>query len=330
MTEGDRASAGAPPALGRGNPGGLDLDRRLILVVGKGGVGRSTVAAAIAGALAAQGKKTLLYETSANDRFGDYFEKPPVGTTPSQLAPNLWAVNTTPASALAEYGLMILRWESVYEMVFENRVTKAFLRAIPGLDDYALLGKAWFHTIEDKRGKPMWDTVVFDMPASGHSVSMLRVPWVIVDTVPEGPLTRDARAVKSLLCDPARTAAVLVTLAEEMPVNEVLELEAKLTALGIVPQHLLVNQVFPRHFPPSTPVARVLDALIADQANLAAPLAQLAAHAGLSRARRELNEHHLAELRKRAKAKLTELPMLFAQTLGPAEVKQLGDQITRG
>lgn len=305
----------------------MNLDRRLILVVGKGGVGRSTVAAAIAGRCAVQGKNTLLYETSANDRFGDYFGKPPVGAAPAQLAPNLWAVNATPASALAEYGLMILRWKSVYEMVFENRVSKAFLRAIPGLDDYALLGKAWFHTTEEKRGKPVWDTVVFDMPASGHSVSMLRVPWVIVDTVPEGPLTRDASTVKALLCDPARTSAVLVTLAEEMPVNEAIELEAKLTALGIVPQQLLVNQVFPRHFAPNTPVTRVLDALIADQANLATPLAQITAHAQLSRARRELNERYLAELRKRAKTKVDELPMLFAHTLGPADVRQLGDKI---
>src|ERR1041384_3926624 len=173
-------------------------------------------------------------------------------------------------------------------MVFENRVSKAFLRAVPGLDEYALLGKAWFHTAEEKRGRPVWDTVVFDLPASGHSVSMLRVPWVIVDTVPEGPLTRDARTIKSLLRDPARTSAVLVTLAEEMPVNEAIELEAKLTALGIVPQQLLVNQVFPRHFPPATRVAKVLDALIADQAGLAPPLLQLTAHAQLSRDRRAL------------------------------------------
>jgi len=305
----------------------VNLDRRLILVVGKGGVGRSTVAAAIAGKRAAMGKKTLLFETNANDRFGAYFGKPAVGETPSQLAPNLWAVNATPASALAEYGMMILRWKSVYEMVFENRVSKAFLRAIPGLDDYALLGKAWYHTTEEKRGAPVWDTVVFDMPASGHSASMLRVPWVIVETVPEGPLTRDARTIKSLLCDPARTSAVLVTLAEEMPVNEAIELETKLTALGIVPQQLLVNQMFPRHFPPGTPVSRVLDALVSEPAGLAPPLAQLAAHAELSRDRRALNERYLGELRARARTKVDELPMLFAQTLGPAEVGKLGDRI---
>ena len=305
----------------------MNLDRRLILVVGKGGVGRSTVAAAIAGKCAAQGRRTLLYETNASDRLGPYFGRPPVGEAMTQLGPNLWAVNATPASALAEYGMMILRWKSVYEMVFENRVSKAFLRAIPGLDDYALLGKAWYHTTEEKRGAPVWDTVVFDMPASGHSVSMLRVPWVIVDTVPEGPLTRDARTIKAMLCDPARTSAVLVTLAEEMPVNEAIELEAKLTALGIVPQQLLVNQVFPRHFPPGAPVSRVLDALLAEPSSLVPPLAQLVAHAALSRDRRALHERYLAELRARARTKVDELPMLFAQTLGPAEVGKLGDRI---
>jgi anion-transporting ArsA/GET3 family ATPase len=305
----------------------VNLARRLILVVGKGGVGRSTVAAAIAGKCAAQGRRTLLYETNANDRFGPYFSRPPVGEALTQLAPNLWAVNATPSSALAEYGMMILRWKSVYEMVFENRVSKAFLRAIPGLDDYALLGKVWYHTTEEKRGAPVWDTVVFDMPASGHSVSMLRVPWVIVDTVPEGPLTRDARTIKAMLCDPARTSAVLVTLAEEMPVNEAIELETKLIALGIVPQQVLVNQVFPRHFPPGAPVSRVLDALLAEPASLQPPLAQLAAHAELSRDRHALNERYLTELRARAKAKVDELPMLFAQTLGTAEIAKLGDRI---
>jgi len=304
-------------------------DRRLIVVLGKGGVGRSTVAAAIAGELARAGKRTLLYETNANDRFGHYFDQRAVGAEASQLAPNLWAVNATPASALEEYGLMILRWKSVYEMVFENRVTRAFLRAIPGLDDYALLGKAWFHTTEEKRGKPVWDTIVFDMPASGHSISMLKVPWVIVDTVPEGPLTRDARSVKAMLLDPAQTAAVVVTLAEEMPVNEALELEAHLAQLGIAPQQLVVNQVYPDHVPAGTPAARVLDTLVADRA-LGSPLAEVVEHASLSRDRRRLNERYLAELRRRTRTPLVELPMLFAQTLGAAHVRELGARLASG
>jgi len=302
------------------------FEKRLILVVGKGGVGRSTVAAAIAGQCARAGRNTLLYETNANDRFGNYFDKPTVGTELSQLAPNLFAVNATPASALEEYGLMILRWKSVYEMVFENRVTKAFLRAIPGLDDYALLGKAWFHTTEEKRGRPIWDTVVFDMPASGHASSMLRVPWVISDTVPEGPLTRDARTVKELLTDPARTATVLVTLAEEMPVNEAIELETKLSAIGIIPQHLIVNQVFPEHFPPGSPIDNVLDELIAANPQ-SQPLESVITHASLSRDRHDLNARYLDEIRKRAKAPLVELPMLFTKRLEMQHIQALGQRL---
>jgi anion-transporting ArsA/GET3 family ATPase len=302
------------------------FDRRLVLVAGKGGVGRSTVAAAIAGRLAAAGKKTLLFETNANDRFGSYFDKPPVGEMVTQLAPNLWGVNTNPAAALAEYGLMILKFKSVYEMVFENRVTKAFLRAVPGLDEYALLGKVWYHTTEEKRGKPVWDTVVFDMPASGHSVSMLRIPWVIMDTVPEGPLTRDARTVRDLLCDRARTAAVIVTLAEEMPVNEAIELEGKLAALGIAPQQIICNQVYPDHFPAGQPVTRVLDVLAAEPA-LPSPLREVTQHATLSHSRRALNARYLDELRGRTKTPVHELPMVFAPSLSAAHVRTLGEAL---
>ena len=301
-------------------------DRRLILVVGKGGVGRTTVASAIASEAARRGKTTLLVEVNANDRIGQYFGKPPVGTDIVPLGPNLWAVNTNPGAALAEYGLMVLKFKSVYEMVFENRVTKAFLRAIPGLDDYAVLGKVWYATTEEKKGKFVYDTVVFDMPASGHSVSMLRVPQVIVETVPEGPLTRDARKIRELLADKAHTAAVLVTLAEEMPVNEAIELEGKLAALGIHPQQLLVNQVYPEHFPDGSPVAKVLEA-VAASGPLASPLAELVAHAQLSHDRHALNARYLAELVARAKTPVAQLPMRFVASLGPADITALAAQL---
>ena len=201
------------------------------------------------------------------------------------------------------------------------------LPLISGLDDYALLGKAWFHSTEEKRGTPIWDTIVFDMPASGHSYSMLRIPWVIDETVPEGPLTRDARTVKALLTDPARTAAIIVTLAEEMPVNEALELEQKVSALGIVPQRLVANQIFPLHFPTNSPVSKELDALLSDPGLNLSPMAPLAIHGRLSRDRRALNERYLNELKTRSQTPVSELPMVFAERLAPPHVEWLSKQL---
>src|SRR5690606_37861821 len=182
-----------------------------------------------------------------------------------------------------EYGLMILKFRTAYQMVFENRVTRAFLRAIPGLDDYALLGKAWVHTTEEERGRPRFDTVVFDMPASGHSQSMLRIPSVILETVPDEPLTRDARTLRALLVEPRRPAVVLTTLAEEMPVAEARELAGSLGDLGLSIARLVVNQLFPDHFPRGSSSEAVLSRLAATGGPPS--LAALVAHGETSRAR---------------------------------------------
>jgi anion-transporting ArsA/GET3 family ATPase len=299
------------------------IDKRLVLVCGKGGVGRSTVAAALASAAARRGQRTLLYESNAKDRFARFFDAPTVLEVPTRMAPDLYALNTNPTAALHEYGLMVLRFERVYKMVFENRLTKYFLRAIPGLDDYSILGKAWWHTTEEKGDKPLWDSLIFDMPASGHAVSMLKIPRVILDAVPEGPLTRDAAKLWDLLRDPERTAIVLVTLAEEMPANEAREFTAILRDhLGLTVSHLVVNQVHPDRFPRSGAAARTLDAL-ARAAPADGDLAALLAHAELGRDRRLLNEHYLAQFATELSMPQVELPYLFTETLGPGEIDHL-------
>jgi anion-transporting ArsA/GET3 family ATPase len=321
------------------------FDKRLILIAGKGGVGRSTVAASVAAACARLGRRTLLFQSNANDRYSSFFHSSAVGTDIVALRDNLYAINTNPAAALEEYGLMVLRFKRVYRMVFENRVTKYFLRAIPGLDDYSILGKAWYHTTEESRGRQVWDTVVFDMPASGHSVSMLKIPWVILDTVPDGPLTRDARALCELLRDRDRTALVLTTLAEEMPANEARELSETLRGdLGIETARLVVNQVYPDRFPSESPAAAILDALSRhvpaagptlspEQARARAAgdpdLTALAAHGELARGRRRLNERYLAHLAASVPAPQAQLPLLFVPSLGPAEIDALSAELER-
>ena len=302
------------------------FDKRLILIAGKGGVGRSTVAAAIAAASARRGQRTLLYEYNANDRWGEMFGLPPIGQEITPIRDNLYAINTTPALAIEEYGLMVLRFKRVYQMVFENRVTRYFLRAIPGLDDYAILGKVWYHTTETRGGgRPAWDTVVFDMAASGHSLSMLKIPWVITETVPEGPLTGDARTIREMLVDRRRTSLILVTLAEEMPANEARELATGLSKeLGIEVARLVINQVYPDRFPDGSPQRQLIDALDAGGgADLPPALAAALGHARLASRRRALNDHYIGELERTIFAPHAELPMIFQPTLGPAEIEIL-------
>ncbi|MCP4449747.1 MAG: ArsA family ATPase [Myxococcales bacterium] len=302
------------------------LQRRLILVLGKGGVGRSTVAASIASATAKAGRRTLLFEANAKDRFGEFFACPEVGPKVSKLGKNLFAVNTTPAAALEEYGLMILRFRRVYKMVFENRITEAFIKAIPGVEDYAVLGKAWFHTKERKGGQPVWDTVVFDMAASGHSLAMLRIPSTITNTVPEGPLTRDAREIQSLLADEERTAIVMVTMAEDMPTSEAIELTGQLkTHLGIGPSTLVVNQLYDKRFPERSPQEAILGCLEAE-----APPGDLAAiteHGLQHQSRRKLGEHYLGRLKKALGTAQLHLPRLFVSRITKAEIDAFSESL---
>ena len=302
--------------------------KRLVIVLGKGGVGRTTVAAALAAHLAGRGKRTLLYQSSAKERLGALLGGPPATENVTRVRENLWTINTSPHAALHEYGLMVLRYETIYKMVLENRLSRALIRAIPGLDDYAVLGKLWWHTTEEERGRPRWDVIVFDAPATGHAVTLMRIPRSILDADPEGPLTRDAVKVRALLEDPARTAPIVVTLAEEMPTNESIELAERLereSSMKIV--GAVVNGLYPDRFPrgtgPARVLARVLEAGGADDP-LLGPIVR---RSRMARSRRELNERYLERLAKELPLPTAQLPLLFVPQLGPAQLAELSTRL---
>ena len=306
------------------------FSKRLIFVLGKGGVGRTTMSAALGLLLARRGKRVLLFQSSTKERLGALFGKP-VGEEVTFIRENLWAVNTNPQAALHEYGLMVLKWETVYKMVFENRFAKALVRAIPGVDDYAVLGKAWFHTTEMQGDRPRFDTVVFDGPATGHSITMLRIPTAILTAVPEGPLTRDAARARDLLTDRERTAAVLVTLAEEMPANETVELVARLRKeIGMHPSHLIINALYPERFKDGSAPGRVLTALLGAGGAADDPeLAPLLGRGRIARARRKLNDTYLARLVQDVPLPTAKVPSLFVPILGPREVEAIADTLEK-
>jgi hypothetical protein len=304
-------------------------DLRFLVLSGKGGVGRTTVAAAIARAAADNGKRVLIAQASSAERLGRFFGRfGPVGTGVVTLAPGIDAVNMTPQSALHEYGLMVLRSELVYRALFENRAVRGFLGAIPGLDAYAMLGKAWWHTTDQDHGRPRYDLVILDGPASGHATLMLRIPGAILQAMPKGPLSRDARAMRELLTDPTRAALVIVTLAEDLPAREASELAAAARGpLQLPLGPLIVNAV------PS-------DALSGPGADaVLRPLAPPTGDAGLDatlrlaesqRSHRRLADEVLARLRRDPGGPLILLPRLPTADVGPEQISVLAARLAAG
>lgn len=203
------------------------LDRPFQVVAGKGGVGRTLVASAIALRAAAQGHRTLLLEANAPDNAARYLGVDPSIDEPREVLDNLWLCRMTPAGALKEYALMVLRFKALYGLVFENRLVKYFLRSIPSLAEFTMMGKTWYHSTETlPDGSPRYTRIVLDAPATGHAVTLLSLSRVVADTVPSGIMKTAAEKMAALIEAPSASCLHLVATPEEMPVNEAIELAA--------------------------------------------------------------------------------------------------------
>jgi anion-transporting ArsA/GET3 family ATPase len=219
------------------------LDRRFLFVVGKGGVGKTTVATGLALAASRRDKKVLLALVNCKERVSRILDTEPIGSEIVTVRENLDVVNMTPDAALEEYGLMILKVKAVFNAVFKNRLVRAFLKGTPGLEAWSMLGKAFYHACPPK-GEPDYDLVIVDAPATGHALDMLRVPFVIENVAPPGMLRRDAARAAEMFRDPEQSGAVLVTLPEYMPASETIELSNALTdELEIPVLRLVINRV---------------------------------------------------------------------------------------
>jgi anion-transporting ArsA/GET3 family ATPase len=297
-------------------------DLRFIVVVGKGGVGKSATSAALAVSLARKGRRVLLAMCNAKERLSYLMQTAPIGPRICSIAPGIDAVNMEPGAALEEYAMMVLKVRALYKLIFENRLVSAFLRGTPGIEAWAMLGKAQYHAFELlPDGRPRYDTVIVDAPATGHGLELLRVPKVIMEVAPPGMLRRDADRAWRLFTDPKRAGVLIVTTPEELPTNEAVELYQTLrTELRLPVCGLAVNMVLPVLFSAQQAAALAgLHERLPNDSTLRSFERASRARALRERAQAE----HIARLVREIPVPHTFLPMLFSPDLRRPEIDTL-------
>lgn len=288
------------------------LDRRLLVNIGKGGVGKSTLTAAMAVAASFRGKRVLVCEVRTRERMSSLLGAPPVGSAIGRLREGIDGVVLEPKEAMREYAMMQLRHRALYQAVFENRWVSKFLGFLPSLPELVMLGKALFHVREGR-----WDLVLLDSPATGHGITFLGVPQALRNTLPSGALRSEADWMHDLLVDPETTAINLVTLPEELAVNETRELaERTESSLGMSLGWLFLNRHVAGRFS-----REECDALLG---GLGSPVLDAAAQAAaIHRLRSELSARYEEELRSLG-LPLLPIPWLHPEEeLGPASVEEI-------
>ena len=277
------------------------LDYRVVIVTGKGGTGKTTVAAGLAEAARRAGKRVALAETAATEAVAAYFEdRPtPLGYGGRELRPDLYALRIEPEAALAEYLGLQIGLRGLAERVLRTDMFQQLLEAVPGWRELIILGKVWhLQQKTDKSKRPVYDLVIVDAPSTGHGMTFLDVPRVVQQAVRAGPLSRHAGWVESMIHDREHTLLLPVTLPEELPVLETQELiERARTGIDIGVDRVVVNAM-PRLR--EKKLAHVLEELPEDLALESLPpiqvIGQLLGHAERREAIAYREREHVSQL----------------------------------
>jgi len=302
-------------------PRGL-LDKTLLYVTGKGGVGKTTVSIALGLTAAAAGKRTIVCEVAEQDRVSRALGRAGVRREVEvELAPNLWAITVDPERALDEWLARQLGGGPALKLLTLSHAFQHFLAAAPGVKELITIAKVWeLAQLErwDSHSRT-YDLVILDAPASGHGLAMLTAPRTFAEIARVGPVRRQASKVSGLLGDPERTGYLAVALPEEMPVVETLELGPRLDdAVGLGLGAIVVNGLHPERF--SREEAETLRGLDGS-AVIAAALAE---H---ERARGQRS--HVRRLRREAGVPVLTLPFLFEPELGLPAYEHLARELRR-
>jgi anion-transporting ArsA/GET3 family ATPase len=311
------------------------LDRQLLFVTGKGGVGKSTVAAALCLLGAQSGKRTLAVEVDQKGNLTDFFEHDRVGYQPVEVQPNLWAFTENTEDALEEYLRIFLKMPVLSRVGPVARIFDFVATAAPGVREILVTGKITYEARERRSARsdvPKWDLIVVDSQATGHIVAQLEAHRTFGDLVQVGIVRQQTEWMGEILEDPARTGVVIVATPEEMPVSETIDLYhrfAEGTHVDIT--GVVVNRVLPEIFGRREEevfeaLARPEAAQIIEEAIGADPAPYVEA-ARLSTTLRRTRAAHMRRLREELPLPLIYVPYLFVRSHGMRTTRLVADYL---
>jgi anion-transporting ArsA/GET3 family ATPase len=313
---------------------------KILIVSGKGGVGKTTVAAALALVAARAGRKVCVAEVDRKGTLPRLFGGAELTYDPREMAPGVWGMNIVPERALAEYLDVQYHMKRISRVFTSTQFVDYITTAAPGLKDILVLGKIWY--LEQERGgsRSDFDTIIVDAPAAGHMLTFLSAPMGLSDALRVGPVRRQSDWLIGMLRDSERTRVHLVTLPEEMPVTETLETaEALQDRVGINMGAVFANAVYSELFSDEEvdrldqfeasdgregliESAKAVGLMIDD-----ADVDELLGYARFLQARRQIQSGHLTEVRNGVKEPVVELPFLFSAGLALPDIENLADVI---
>jgi anion-transporting ArsA/GET3 family ATPase len=302
------------------------LDKRLIFVTGKGGVGKSTVATVLGLCAARRGLRTIVAELSGQERIQRAFGRSAEHFEELQLAAHLFTISVDPERAMDEY--LRIKTGPLGHALGSSKLFQSFTMATPGMRELLTIGKVWelAQLHRRTRGAAPYDLVVVDAPATGHGVGILRTPKTFAEIARVGPIAHQGRQIARTIADPNFTGVVAVATPEEMPVNETIALRDALRQEQLALDAVVVNAVYPPRFNS--------EELLQLEAALEATDSQLARGA----LRAALSEHARSGTQRDQGARLSEelgmnpveLPFLFAERLARDELESLADVLEGG
>jgi len=305
------------------------FSHRLLFVVGKGGVGKTTVSAALGMTATKLNKTVLLVEVSEADAIGQIFDCGTLPDIPSQIQPNLWGVRINTRSVLQEYIRLHVGIPFIASRIVNSKIFDHIFAATPGLKEVMTLGQIW----RWEQGKtfdncPHFDLIIVDAPATGHGVSLLMLPQTLINMLRVGPIVEQTREVHYLLTDPIKTAMTLVTIPEELPVNESLEFKSiALEKLNMPVQMTFINSVYPDDFTASDAEsieAQIKEAEQKEHLTKFKPILELAQS---TMKRRQLQQSYIERIYANAENNETiiEFPFVFSHHLTTRDLEPMSD-----